>query len=248
MRTSEKIDLISTAIVKAQKEVKTAIKDSDNPFFTSKYADLTTVFFACKEALTNAQISVIQGCQCVSDVVLSCSETFVNSKTKTPETINSQNFGWCLQMRLLHISGQWIEADYPLTSKDMNDPQKVGSSMTYARRYLLAAMVGIVTEDDDGNRGANKSINAIHPEQPTAEDGNLEPLGYKIPFGKFKQRSLEEVGPNDLGHYIDYLESKAKKDNKIIIGVVADFIHRATEYIVDFESQPHDIRQTQQEQ
>jgi hypothetical protein len=78
----------------------------------------------------------------------------------------------------------------------------------------------------------------IHPQQPTEEDGILEPNSYKIPFGKFKQRSLEEVGIDDLRSYVLYLETKAKKDGKEIIGVVADFIARASEYIGAFENIP----------
>lgn len=122
------------------------------------------------------------------------------------------------------------------------------------------AMVGFGTqftgdELDEGKRLADsplprataKSKDLIHPQQPptNGEDGNTDPdvLGYKIPFGKFKQRSLEEVGPRDLSGYINYLERTAKKDGKTINGVVADFILRATEYIVHFENENEPARE-----
>lgn len=87
----------------------------------------------------------------------------------------------------------------------------------------------------DSPLNLNKTDFGIHPEQPTLEDGILDNGEYKVPFGKFKQRSLEEIGVDELRSYVGYLENKAKKDNKAITGIVADFIHRASEYIGSFE-------------
>lgn len=95
-------------------------------------------------------------------------------------------------------------------------------------------------EFDEGTRVVDAPVagtNLIVADQPTAEDGNLEPLSYKITFGKFNQRSLEEVGPDQLRSYVTYLENKAAKDKKEIVGQVKEFIDRAVEYIVSFENQ-----------
>lgn len=94
-------------------------------------------------------------------------------------------------------------------------------------------------ELDEGIRLADAPLgeSSTRCPQPTEEDGNLEPQSYKIPFGKFKQRSLEEVGPDELRNYVNYLESKAAKDQKEITGAVKDFIDRAVEYVGDFENQ-----------
>ncbi len=80
----------------------------------------------------------------------------------------------------------------------------------------------------------------IHPVQPTAEDGNLELLGYRIPFGTYKQRSLEEVGVDNLRKHVLMIEKRAEKEGVKIDpnGVVADFIKRAEEYIGAFENSP----------
>ena len=73
--------------------------------------------------------------------------------------------GWELAGRLLHTSGDSIEGTLPLSG---NTPQEWGSSITYMRRYLLGAMTGLVTDDDDdGNiaqRGAKSRQQGKPPE------------------------------------------------------------------------------------
>jgi phage recombination protein Bet len=77
----------------------------------------------------------------------------------------------------------------------------------------------------------------VYPEQPDEGDGLSDFGGYRIPFGKFKARSLEEVGAGQLHHYVEYLEGKAAKDGKAIQGQVKEFIERASEFIGAFENQ-----------
>lgn len=83
------------------------------------------------------------------------------------------------------------------------------------------------------------SINGgIHPEQPPWDMGS-QVNDYRITFGKFAKRSLEEVGPKELAGYIDYLERSSKEKNKPIVeGPVKDFIERASAYITAIENQP----------
>lgn len=89
---------------------------------------------------------------------------------------------------------------------------------------------------------APKDRKASDPHGPAPE--GMEHLAddsrYIVPFGKFKQRTLEEVGPSDLRDYVVYLEGKAAKDGKPIdpAGVVADFIKRAEKFVADAENAP----------
>jgi hypothetical protein len=86
---------------------------------------------------------------------------------------------------------------------------------------------------------AGKKVQAtIKSEQPTEEDGNFDAGGYRIPFGKFAKKSLEQVGSQELMGYVNYLEEKAEKDGKQIIGVVAEFIERASAFIACEEMKP----------
>lgn len=125
MNTSEAIDQIATALAKAQGEIKGAAKDSTNPHFKSSYADLASVWEACRAALSKNGLSVIQ----------------------TPDTTADGVF---LYTTLAHSSGQWIRGVMPVRPVQ-DTPQGLGSALTYARRYSLASMVGVAPEDDDGN-------------------------------------------------------------------------------------------------
>lgn len=81
----------------------------------------------------------------------------------------------------------------------------------------------------------------ISLEQPGLEDGDPNALQtYRIDFGKYAGYNLEEISITDLRLYIEYIEKKAAKDSKPIIGKVADFIQRASNHIAAFENSPSD--------
>ena len=120
---SETIGALAAALAKAQSQISGAVKDAANPFFKSKYADLESVWQACRKPLTDNGLSVVQ-------------------------TTQSTNEGWVLVTILLHSSGEWISGEMPILAKD-HSPQAQGSAITYARRYALAALVGIYQTDDD---------------------------------------------------------------------------------------------------
>jgi len=137
MKTSESLKEIFTALSKAQGEFKTAKKDANNPFFKSKYADFESVVEAVRPTLTKHGLSFVQ----------------------VPMVDGDKLF---LITRVCHSSGEWLEGAYPV-NPTKNDPQGIGSSMTYSRRYALSAVLGIVSSDDDDDaeaatdRGASKA-------------------------------------------------------------------------------------------
>lgn len=95
-------------------------------------------------------------------------------------------------------------------------------------------------EMDEGARIVDSPVSnglGIHPSQPEPGDGIPDDT-YRITFGKYKHRTLEEVGVDRIRDYVGYLESKAEEDKKEITGVVADFIRRAEEYVGAFENRP----------
>lgn len=122
---SEAINELAAALSKAQGQIKGALKDSANPFFKSKYADLASVWDACRQQLSDNGLAVVQ--------------TTCDSAT-----------GISVVTSLIHSSGQWMRGHLTLEPKDKT-PQGYGSAITYARRYALAAIVGVAPEDDDGN-------------------------------------------------------------------------------------------------
>ena len=141
MRTSESVAKIAPALLAAQKAITFAAKDSLNPHFKSKYADLPCVIDAVKPALNEAGIVFIQ-----------------SASPSEPGYL-------AMTTRLMHQSGEWIEdtATLPLPKAD---PQGYGSASTYARRYGLAAICGLYQDDDDGNAAQKPATQAPTPAPP----------------------------------------------------------------------------------
>ncbi len=171
---SESIAHLADALSKAQSQMHAAKKTSDNPFFKSKYADLATVWEACKSELTNNGLSIIQ---------LPSAE----GNTVSVTTI------------LAHNSGEWINGTITMQAKD-SGPQAIGSAITYARRYGLAAIISLPQEDDDGNAATNQTstrqgnhVNAAQnrlPEKSRSDAKKTTPLLGYDPTNTMHQSAL----------------------------------------------------------
>lgn len=151
IRTSEAIDLLCDAFVKAQAKFGAAIKASQNPAFRSKYADLASVIDATLEHLNAEGIGVMQHPSLEFHGAAEAGrEAFVMVTT-----------------RLQHKSGQWMESDVtiPAVMRDRFDAQSVGSAITYACRYALRSITTVPQEDDDANaatgRGSHEEAQAV---------------------------------------------------------------------------------------
>lgn len=123
MNQSEQINELVTALAKAQGEILPASKDGINPHFKSRYADLASISSACRPALSKHGLAIMQ-------------------------TMDEANGKLVLVTTLAHSSGQWMRSSLPIISAKQ-DAQSIGSAITYMRRYGLAAMVGVVADDDD---------------------------------------------------------------------------------------------------
>lgn len=126
---------LATALLKAQKSMGVALKDSKNPFFKSKYADLNSVIDASLSVLNDAGIVVLQ------PVTVLDGKQYVETK-------------------LIHAdSGESISSLTEVIVKSSNDAQQAGAGITYARRFGLQALVVLKAEDDDGNLATGKTNN-----------------------------------------------------------------------------------------
>lgn len=129
MIKSESIMNLAEALAKAQATIGHAHKDNKNPFFNSTYADLASVWDACRKPLTDNKLSVTQLLENDGDKSIKCI------------TI------------LMHGSGEYIGSEFSMLPKDPS-PQAGGSCATYLRRYALQSIVGIAPSDDDGNEAS----------------------------------------------------------------------------------------------
>jgi hypothetical protein len=132
MIKSDSLAQLAPALLKAQKKMGAALKDSKNPFFKSKYADLNAVIDASVPVLNEEGIAVLQS--------PSMSYDLSGNPIPVIETV------------LLHESGEYIAGQTEVVAAKQNDPQAAGSATTYARRYGLQAMVTLKAEDDDGEK------------------------------------------------------------------------------------------------
>ena len=130
MNTSPSIAEISKSLATAQGEIENPSKDSTNPHFKSRYADLSSGINAVRAALSKNGLAITQTTRLVENILM-------------------------LDTRLSHSSGEWMAGEYPVCGFPL-PAQQIGSALTYARRYSLFAMIGISGDDDDGEE-ANKT-------------------------------------------------------------------------------------------
>jgi len=164
MNTSKEVDKIFPALLSAQKEMEGALKNSKNPHFKSNFADFNSVLDACKASLNNVGVMIVQ-------------PTLLKQIVGADGSIELVDI---LETTLVHAdSGQFISAEGRIICIDKSNPQKWGSAVTYAKRYVLQALVVLPSEDDDGNSatpsakptpkssGAPKPNGAHAPKKPS---------------------------------------------------------------------------------
>ena len=141
-RSSKEIGGIGAAMAKAQGQMENPTKSTENPFYHSHYADLAACIEAVKKPLADNEIG-----------------RFQFPTTSEPGRVSVETL-------LTHPSGQWLSCivSMPVLREKKgagyvaaDDPQAVGLTITYARRYSLAAICGIAQADDDGNAGSGRT-------------------------------------------------------------------------------------------
>jgi hypothetical protein len=143
MNKSESIKNIAGALVKFQASVSKVAKEANNPFFKSKYASLANILDTIQKPLSECGLAISQ----------------------FPD-------GDALTTILLHAdSGEWMESSYVMPVAKQNDPQAMGSAMTYARRYALGSILNLnIDDDDDGEKAMGRQIpkkDELTPKHPS---------------------------------------------------------------------------------
>ena len=193
---------IYAALAAAQSEMGKAIKQSENPHFRSKYADLGAVMDACMPALNKNGIVVVQ-------------------------PVVENEFGRAVKTVLYHTSGESLDCEVPLIV-GKQDMQGLGSAVTYARRYGLMCMAGIAPEDDDGNaavkgaqnvapQGWAETIIADLPPGATARDkadavATALCAQYRRAKGEVSLRNMSEKHAKDYARLARFPEMQERVD------------------------------------
>jgi hypothetical protein len=143
MNKSESIKNIAGALVDFQSSVSKVAKESNNPFFKSKYASLANILDTIQKPLSECGLAISQ----------------------FPD-------GNALTTILLHAdSGEWMESSYVMPVAKQNDPQAMGSAMTYARRYALGSILNLnIDDDDDAEKAMGRQIpkkDELTPKHPS---------------------------------------------------------------------------------
>lgn len=191
---------LAKALAKAQGEVENAKKVSNNPHFKSKYADLATIWDVIREPLTSNGLSVIQ---------LPC---------EAPDG----KVG--LVTHILHASGQSVSERFFVGLKDANNPQQVGSALTYMKRYSLLGVAGIASEDDDGEAAVGRvTKGTAEPKQDYSETikQTLEQLEgatdteARTLYATVRNSGMQEPAKNELLlKMAAMIQARAKKNTK----------------------------------
>ncbi len=173
MNHSPSIATLAPALIAAQKEIKGVAKDATNPHFKNRYASLDAIIDAVRPVLAKHGLAIIQGALESDPVTLS------------------------VETMLVHTSGEWITGGVTLPLGKA-DPQGAGAAMTYGRRYGLAALLSLATEEDDDGNHASPPRAA--PAETFAKPAAAKSGGFvkTMPFGKMKGTPLGELPSAEL--------------------------------------------------
>lgn len=200
MRRSDNINEISAALAKAQAKMGAAVKDSTNPHFRSKYADLAAVVDAVRGPLSENGISY----------------------TQWPEAAEG---GVCVVTVLSHSSGQWMDGE-TFIPVSKSDAQGYGSAITYGKRYGLQSACGVPSDDDDGNAAAAAPPReAIHPHNGVWEGIAEDERAYLIGVATHCSGLL---AAGDVAGAMDYIHAqKLDADLRVALNTRFDSKQRA---------------------
>lgn len=160
---AEELDQLASALVKAQAEMPVVAKDSTNPFFKSKYADLASIVRTATPIISKHGLSISQ-------------------------FVSHHEGHSTLKTYLLHTSGQHLVEEMPLLLPK-EDPQGQGSAITYARRYSYSSVLGLVTDEDDDGQAASRPQKAPAPVQATLDDAKMGKLRHQLQEAGFTGKS-----------------------------------------------------------
>jgi hypothetical protein len=200
-----KSELIA-ALAEFHKTVGKIVKTAENPFFKKNYADLAAILDVVDGPMSSSGLAFIAWPEYRDGTLL-------------------------MVGRIEHTDGEFREGVFPLFG---NKPQDIGSSITYARRYLLQSLLNLAAEDDDGNGASGVDGKGKPPQQiqktgpnnpsgsparkPVKTNGkklNDEVTGLKVEFGRIM------ITKDENGQFL-FDEQEQAHGKELLVKLIAD--------------------------
>lgn len=189
MAQSESINELVAALSKAQGEMETAKFNKKG--HTHRYADFTSVIHACRGPLAHNNLAIMQ---------------YVEIIDKQPMLVTM----------LTHISGQWITSNLPLLVKD-NTCQSLGSAMTYMKRYGLSALLGIVSDEDEGadDDGETAMGRGKNTQKQSSNDSQITTTEEKISKAEIVSLTnlMQNLNEESRKSFLEMIKTNFKSNN-----------------------------------
>ena len=183
MNSSNSIKELATALKNAQAQMGEVKFDSTNPFYKSKYASLGAVIQASKEVLAQNGLVISQ-----------------------PSITNE--FGVGVRTVLMHESGEWMEDTITIPIVDQkNIAQEAGKIITYLRRYSLASMLNLYSDEDTDAEVVKNKQQENKQVEKSATERPLSPTHLKeLIAAKAKTHAGKHISPEQNSLLVGMLE------------------------------------------
>ena len=189
MNHSSAINEIALALSKAQEAIQDAEKSSDNPFFKTKYADLSSVLNEIRAVFPKNGLALVQ----------------------SPFTAENGNIG--VTTMVVHSSGQWMSDSIDIPAQGKNLAQESGSVITYLRRYSASAFAGIAQADSDANLGTSKASNTapvVNLKGPSITEDQIQQINdLMLETSTNESAFCQFLGVESVAKIPQYLHDKA---------------------------------------
>jgi hypothetical protein len=189
MNHSSAINEIALALSKAQEAIQDAEKSSANPFFKTKYADLSSVLNEIRAVFPKNGLALVQ----------------------SPFTAENGNIG--VTTMVVHSSGQWMSDSIDIPAQGKNLAQESGSVITYLRRYSASAFAGIAQADSDANLGTSKASNTapvVNLKGPSITEDQIQQINdLMLETSTNESAFCQFLGVESVAKIPQYLHDKA---------------------------------------
>lgn len=206
MQKSESLSNLAKALASFQSEVKNPANTANNPFYKSKYAPLPDILNDVRPLLAKHGLSILQAPSGDGEKII-------------------------ITTLLMHESGEWIETCPLILKAEKVTAQGAGSAITYGRRYALAAVLGLSSEDDDDGNHAEKPTQVKPDQKPQSPKENIKKQEQSQQQAQPQTQQQKSQPTGDLSSEAQHkaIHTIANKFNKNVVDIIG--VHYGVESV-----------------